>query len=227
MTQLLVVIASDVITKRKVNLASVKEQPPLLRNEKMQGMKSVVLKLTGLTPLLLHNGRGADPLDPHAKAIKEISAKKKKTEEDFEEMARLEHEQAMYLTKGKDGKLRPCLPSYVLEATAVSGAKASKDGKRAKSGIAILEDAIIETGKDLSNLKDLWKNPDYRLRAAVKVGMSKVMRTRPKFDNWSVKFTVNYNPEILNEQEVVMFFRAAFATGDWRPKYGQFEAEKV
>lgn len=193
----------------------------------MDGMNSVTLKLTGLTPLLLHNGRGADPLDQYSKAIKAISGKKKKTEEDLEEMARLEHEQGMYLTKGKDGKLRPCLPTFVLEATAVSGAKKSKDGQRAKAGIAILKDAIIETGKDLSNLKELWKDESYRLRAAVKVGMSKVMRTRPKFDNWSVTFEVNYNPELLNESDVVNFYRAAFATGDWRPKYGQFEVEKV
>ena len=49
----------------------------------------VRLTLTGVEPLLMHSDRLSDPLDPHAMALREVSSKRKKTDDDHREMARL------------------------------------------------------------------------------------------------------------------------------------------
>lgn len=53
-------------------------------------MKTLELILTGVAPLLQHNGQTTDPLNPFSRAMSEISSKRKKTEADHRERDRLE-----------------------------------------------------------------------------------------------------------------------------------------
>lgn len=48
------------------------------------------LDITGTAPLLMHNSRLADPIDPIVRSMKKITGKTKKTEDDHAETARLE-----------------------------------------------------------------------------------------------------------------------------------------
>ena len=54
------------------------------------------ITITGTAELLMHNARLANPLDSAAKAMKAISSKRVKTDEDHAEMARLEHFGSLY-----------------------------------------------------------------------------------------------------------------------------------
>src|SRR5512147_548873 len=87
-------------------------------------------KLTGVVPLLMHNGQLANPINPIVKDIKKISGKRDKTEADLEELARLEWYGSLYLDEG-----RPCIPGEVLEATFLAGSKKKKKGPQAKAGV--------------------------------------------------------------------------------------------
>jgi hypothetical protein len=53
-------------------------------------------KLTGIRPLIMHNGRMADPLDPMAKKLKKLSGERKKTDATHEKMAEIEWEASLY-----------------------------------------------------------------------------------------------------------------------------------
>ena len=53
-------------------------------------LQQVKYHLEGASPLLMHNGALADPLNFWAKKMKEITAKQKKTDADHEEIGRLE-----------------------------------------------------------------------------------------------------------------------------------------
>jgi len=184
--------------------------------------KTLNFKITGAAPLLMHNGQLADPMNDFSKKIKKISSKKDKTEADFEEMARLEWFGSLYLNDGK-----PCLPGDILEAAFVAAARKQKKGKQAQSGIFCPDNyQLVYAGA--RDPKQLWDDPGYRHRAAVKVQMNRTMRTRPIFREWSCKIQVQYDDGLLDEEEVKHIVRVTgeiVGVGDWRPKYGRFKVE--
>lgn len=176
-------------------------------------------RITGVAPLLLHNGQTADPMNSFAKSIKAISAKKKKTDADFAEMSRIEWYAGLYLSGGQ-----PCVPSEMLEAAIVAGAKKNKRGPDAKAALIVEKHSQLEydgpTAPD-----DLWQDERFVFRVPVKVGMSKVVRTRPRFNEWAAEVAVSFLPSLLNERDVKSFLVAAgeqVGIGDWRPRFGRF-----
>lgn len=55
------------------------------------------ITVTGTQPLLMHNSRMANPLDPIVKAVGKITSKRVKTDDDQEELARLDFYGGLYL----------------------------------------------------------------------------------------------------------------------------------
>ena len=92
----------------------------------------VRLSIEGTAPLLMHNIRLADPLNPIAKAMKAISSKRKKTDDDLAQLARLEFEGGLYVLPD----LGPYLPGVPdrgradHEAGQAGGAWSVGDGQR-------------------------------------------------------------------------------------------------
>ena len=62
-------------------------------------MDSVSFRLKGLSPMLHHSSRLANPFDPYAVAIKDVTSKKKKTEEDAGVIYWLEWCGSLYVTQ--------------------------------------------------------------------------------------------------------------------------------
>ena len=188
-------------------------------------MKTLNFRITGVAPLIPHNGLLADPLYEGTILISKISQKRPKTEADLEEMARLEFLYSLYL---KDGE--PCIPGVVLEAALTGrggGARKMKKGKQAAAGLFVLENFPLEY-EGPRDPKELWKDERFRLRVAVKVQQNKVMRTRPIFDEWAANVELMYNPDLVDKAEIIQWMEVAgFEVGlmDWRPKYGRFESE--
>lgn len=178
-------------------------------------------RITSVSPLVMHNSRLSNPLDRFTKQIKSISGKRKKTEADIEEIARLEWFGSLYLSKGE-----PSLPGEMLEACITRGAIANKRGKQAKAGIFCLGAFPLQFDGPRDPL-ELWKREEFRLMVGVKVGSGRVMRTRPIFRGWSAEIEVRFNPALLNADEVSHFLVTAGESeglGDWRPRFGRFEA---
>lgn len=186
--------------------------------------RSLTFRIIGVTPLVMHNGQLANPLNVWSKRLKAVTGKRTKTDADYEEMARLEWLGGLYL---KDGK--PCIPGEVVEGTLVSAAKRSKTGKQAQAGLICPDAALLEFDGNRA-IEDLWQDEDYRLTVGCKVGQARIMRTRPKFNQWAATITVQYDDSLLNERQVVDFFTLAgqnIGMCDWRPKFGRFEVEQV
>lgn len=186
------------------------------------GYSNVKLKLNGVSPLIVHSGVLADPLNQFSKAIKAISGKRKKVDADFVEMARLEFLGGLYLKEQ-----RPCVPSYALEAMMINAAKKVKSGTDFRSGIVIDDNPFIEYDGP-SNPDELWADSNFRIVAGVKVGKARVMRTRPIFPKWSIEFDVTYINQLLNKRDIVdVATIAGWQVGlcEWRPKYGRFTVE--
>jgi len=182
-------------------------------------------RVRGVCPLLMHNGQLADPLNKFAKAMKKISGKRGKTDEDFAELARIEFLGSLYTDK--TGK--PVLPGELIEATIVKGAKQKKKGPKAKAGIIVDGNApLIYSGPKTA--EQLVKDDSFRLATPVKVQQSRVVRTRPKFDEWECEFTVHYLPDQVDTDDLKDWLEVAGRVcgfGDWRPRYGRFEVVEV
>lgn len=186
--------------------------------------QKLTVKLNGVSPLIQHNGRLADPTHPVVKAMKKISSKRKKTDADFEELARLEFQGGLYM--GDDG---PVLPAHVIEATFINGAKKTRDGMTAKAGMFVEENACLEY-EGPKDREELWEDESYRHVAKVSVGRASIMRTRPIFDKWAATVTVNYDDEQADERQVTRWIEDAgrlVGFCDWRPRYGRFEVVSV
>ena len=186
--------------------------------------QTVKYQLKSLCPLLMHNGQTADPLNRYSKAMKQISGKRAKTDADYEEMARIEFMGALYMAE--DG---PCIPTDVFDAVLINGAKKSKEGPLAKSGVFTTKYASLSyDGPRTADL--LWADENFRLVKRVKIGQSSVMRTRPMFSKWEAIVELDYEPSIINPARIDDWLEiAGVQVGllDWRPQYGRFLAERI
>ena len=185
------------------------------------GLKQLEISIRGVSPLLMHNGQTADPLNTFSKQLKAVSGKRKKTEEDYAELSRIEWHAALYVDK--DGKL--IIPSTLLEASIQDGAKKSKLGKAFKSAVFVNDDAVLDIGSKKKAV-DLWGDDKYRDVRGVRVGQARIMRTRPVFNQWACQFTVYYDDEQVNEVDVIRAIEDAgtkSGVGDFRPRFGRFE----
>jgi hypothetical protein len=183
---------------------------------------------TGTAPLLMHNARLSNPLDDVVKAFKRVSGKTKKTEEDHEEMARLEHAGGLY----HDEDLGPYIPGANFEKCLHVAAKLTRQGPKIEQGVFFLSDdnPLAYTGP--RDIDGLWKDANFRHTASVVVDRKRVTRTRPQFRQWAAEAVAEYDPAIIDLgsiQDIAVTAGLRVGLGDWRPRFGRFEAtvEKV
>lgn len=182
--------------------------------------KPLQKSISGVSPLLMHRGGLADPLDSFAQQLKKITGKRNKTEADHAELARIEWYGSLYV----DEQQRPCLPAEVVEATLVNAAKKIRRGVQVKAGLLVPTSLpLIYAGP--TTIESLWLDIRFRLRTPVTVDRKRVIRTRPMFSQWSATLILQYDESLLNESEVIDIIRTAgelIGFGDWRPRFGRF-----
>jgi hypothetical protein len=187
--------------------------------------KTLTFRITGDAPLIMHNGSLADPLSKGAKQLKQVSSKRKKTDADFERMAEIEFKNGLYIDEDRG----PVIPGENIEATIYNAAKITKEGKIAKSACFVPKAAVLQYDGP-RDADGLWQDERFRNSAGVKVGMSRVMRTRPIFHDWSAIVEIEYEDSVVNEEQVerwVVSGGTQVGLCDWRPKFGRFTAEKL
>ena len=182
----------------------------------------------GVCPLILHNGFLAHPLNDYSRAIKKISSKRKKMDQDYEDMAELEFKGSLYWGKGQE----PCISKEVIRGVLMGKGGASRKqrmGKQAELGIIVLSDAqLLYDGP--SDPDELWQDGRFRFDSMEKVGPAKIARTRPIFHEWSMVVNLEYNNDFINEEmldHLMVIAGAESGIGDRRPTYGRFEVNDL
>jgi hypothetical protein len=199
-------------------------------------MKTLKFKMTGMAPLLMHNERLANPADPITRQMKAITSKLKKTDDDLIRLQELEWVGGLYATEHlefKDGAPvgggRVAIKGNMIEAMLAEAAKEKKNGKKTfKAGVFVDVDSIPLEYKGPQEIGKLFKDPAFRDIRGAKVQSSKVMRMRPKFNQWTLTGEVCYLPEVINESAIKEAFTRAgllVGLGDFRPRYGRFNVE--
>jgi hypothetical protein len=189
-------------------------------------METIKLRITGTSPLLMRNDRFSNPFDPMTKAHKEFTGKRKKTDEDHEAIAYSEWRGAMYF----DEKIGPFVPGLMVEASLREGAKLQKLGKAVQRGVLVSEDKIKLEHDGPRTLDKLSSDVRFIDMRSVKVQQARLQRTRPKFDDWSLEFTLMFNPDVLDKRSVLKAMEDAGAMcgiGDFRPRFGRFSVKEI
>jgi hypothetical protein len=185
------------------------------------------MKLVGEAALVMHSGRLADPLDPAAKALKVAAKKpaKSRTDEDLEELARLEWVGGAY----HDPDLGPYVPGENVERCLLDAARLTRQGKLIERGVLIMSDTNPLAYSGPRDLAGLWADERFRLVRGVRnPGQSgRVMRCRPVFHRWTLDALGTFDASLIDAgplQEIASTAGRLIGLGDWRPRYGRFTA---
>lgn len=185
-------------------------------------MKTATYTIKGTTAMMMHSERLANPFDELTKEIKAISGKRKKTEDDLLEMARLEWLGGLY----HDDEAGIHVPGYNMLACLVSGGKVHKLGTAIKRAAIVVEDKIALQYDGPKAPAKLFQDKRFKDIRSVKVGTSKVMRCRPVFPQWQMTFSVAYDENTLQRGDLDRCVETAgqmCGLGDFRPRFGRFE----
>jgi len=180
------------------------------------------LDITGNAPLIMHNARLSNPLDPMARAMKKVSAKRNKAESDYEELAHLEFLGGLYA----DAAVGPYVPADNIFRALVDAARKRKLGVKVTSGVIITSNVNPLAYGGSRDPEELWSDGNFMLQASVKVGQQRVIRTRPYFTTWKTAANLYLDTEVLDLDDLTQIVDIAgrlVGLGDWRPRYGRFE----
>lgn len=186
----------------------------------------VRLVATGTRPLLMHNVQLASPLNSYAKRLKQLNAKRNKTDEDRLEIARVEWEGSLYY----DPEVGPYIPGPNVFRSLINGARITKAGKKVERGVLVTELVMPLVYKGPRDLEGLWGNGESEfvdVRTVV-VQRNKVDRCRPIFRQWAFEAECLLDPKVIDFDEFVEIAHNAGAMegiGDYRLMYGRFEVE--
>lgn len=158
--------------------------------------------------------------------MKLISGKRKKTDADLEELAKLEFIGGLYYSDNPG----VILPAEVIEATINGGARKFKEGISAKAGIVVMNHAKLEFPDSNLTPQELWEKKEYRFQKMVTVARARILRTRPIFDEWAAEIEVTYEDTVCDGSQVYKWLKKAgevVGLCDWRPRYGRFQVEAI
>jgi len=185
-------------------------------------MKTAIYTIKGLTPLLMHSERLANPFDDLTKELKAITGKRKKTEDDLFAMARIEYMGGLYF----DDDAGVHLPGYNILAAIVGGGKIHKLGTAVKRAVIVNEDRVPVLYTGPKKPSALFENKAFVDMRSVKVGTAKITRCRPKFTEWAATFSVAYDENSIQKSEIDQCLTSAglmVGLGDYRPRFGRFQ----
>ena len=191
-------------------------------------MQTLELKFTGQSALLLHSDRGANPLAKATIAHKALTSKRKKTDEDHMAIARSEYMLGFYAGD------EIIIPTANVKSTIVEGAKLNKLGSAFNRCVMILEETIPVTHSGPKTKTQMWETPACVDCRSVKVGTARLMRYRPRLNDWSLSVLIHFDERMIERAQIVAAAENAgrfIGIGDYRPArggmFGRFDVEEV
>jgi predicted RNA-binding protein (virulence factor B family) len=176
--------------------------------------KTYKVRVRGISPLLLH--RNSFEMEKLLAKARNNEAKQKVEEENYH----------LYLYLDGDG--RPYVPDIMLQRAFIEAAKEfQQQGKRKKTYKNIVAGGFVNINEpEIPIISQSGYKPDKRF---VKVQKNRVLRVRPRFDDWELEFTITIDESIDHEvvKKIIEHAGAYIGIGDFRPTcsgpFGRFE----
>ena len=186
----------------------------------------ITFTLTGTKPMLQHNGRLANPLDPYTRKLRSITSQRKKTDDDLYAIMQIEARGSCWETD--DGLLG--IQNAAVWRSIYDAAKAFKLGEDVKRALHFEDTTVplaIDGGKVTCDdyISDA-AHIDYR---PVKVSGRKTMRARPLIQpGWTSSHSMELVDSVIRVDDLGPVLERAgrlVGIGDWRPTYGTYSIE--
>lgn len=185
-------------------------------------MAEFQIDMIGQAPLLMHSARLSDPLDEASKALAKVTSKRSKTDDDHAAVSRIEHMGGLYF----GAEAGPYIPGTNVERCLFDAATKFKLGKALRSALLVPQEVNELQYDGPRTIDGLWEDKTFVHRASVKVGMARVIRTRPIFPRWGLTVTGSLDTDVVDRDEFEQIVELAgrlIGIGDWRPRFGRFE----
>lgn len=171
-------------------------------------MKKIRVKISGVSPLLLHSAAGM------------LTKEEGTTKKDNQYIPEEDAAKANYF----DATIGCYVPSSHVEACMREAAKNFKQGK-SNYKTTIISSVFCEQDRIPLN-KQTWDEIDRRV---VVVQRNRIVRSRPRYNDWALEFILQYDearitPKVL--QNILTEGGAIKGIGDHRPKFGRFKIEE-
>lgn len=183
------------------------------------------IQLVGVMPLLMHNVRLADDLDPYKRAISVLTAKKtKKTDEDKLEIDRLSFAGGLY----HDAETGPYIPAANILRCLREAAAQTREGKTIEQGVIFGADHARLEYDGPRDIAGLWGNDGdspFVDRRMVTVDRKRIPRVRPCFPEWALSIPVEIDTTVIKSPEAfadIVARAGRVGIGDYRSIYGKF-----
>jgi len=199
-------------------------------DEKLLKVKKISFKLNGLTPAMMNDGKGANPILPDVMEMSQIQKKKNKTPEDYRRIAWLQFKIGMYFHP----TVGPYIPADNIIGMIQAAAGVFKLREACKRGLFCLHAQNPMLYEGPRTLDEMWGDGDSKFvdTRIVTLGAGKnkrkVLRTRPIFPEWAVETEVIINLQHLtvrNLEDILAYAGTSIGILDYRPTYGQFQHE--
>lgn len=180
--------------------------------------------LVGQAPLLMHNGRLGNPRDEKTRALKALTSKKNKTDDDLIAISRTEFEGGLYV----DAKDRPSITGDMVLGCGLEGARKLRMGKQFEPGVVLVEPFYTLVYQGPAKAKNLFDDPEFVDTRGAQVMGKQVQRTRPIFKQWEVHISVGFIASVIDKGQLLQCYEAAgtlCGLGDWRPRFGRFSVQ--
>lgn len=190
--------------------------------------------ITGDAPLIMNNGHAQDRKLAINQQRTKIQSNRHKTEQDLDELERLDFLVALYLDLDENKNEVPVIPGENIEGCLFGksgAASATKGITRKNAAAAIFVEGSFPLQYDGPKNKDeLQKLDEFQFRTkAVRSGISNYI-IRPIFHDWAADIEILYNDELIDAAVVAELLEYAgqnVGLCDWRPKYGRFSVEQI
>ena len=161
-------------------------------------MKILKFRFESVSPLLQHDDKMANPFNDYTKRMKAISSKRKKTDDDLMEMARIEWMASLYHTERKGYYMK----AECIEAAMLAAAKDKKLGKAFQAAVSVPDDPVFHFEHESLPPEELFRMDAYRDFRTVKVQRANILRCRPIFCDWHCDVDIWYEESRWNEREL-------------------------
>ena len=191
----------------------------------------VKITIKGTEPLIMHSAYGLNLRTELAQEKAAITVKKgsNRTDADDARLAIIECLQAFWLDDAGEITIPPEAFRKCLETAARKG----REGPAVREGLMVFRSAFKYDRDKLGNTPEEVANKAQFVTTAV-VQRSRVLRVRPKFDEWSATFSVEYDEELVDRAKLERWIDIGgrrIGLGDWRPeksgRYGRFELVSI
>jgi hypothetical protein len=184
-------------------------------------MDTMTIRLKGSAPTIMQCDRLVNPFDPITRELKKITAKRKKTDADLEEINRLKFLGSLYY----DVKLGPYWPGQNIDRMIFDAAKLSRRGQDIKRAFMVLDDRVPLIYDGPRTPEELYADERFTDIRSVVIRGQRVMTCRPIFREWEVEYECAYDPDVLNPDDVTAFHKTAgqfIGLSTYRPRFGRF-----